>query len=190
VSPLLATAQLSEALGDASRLALAWIPWIALVGLPLRDDPARSWPLALGLALPALALAGWVDLAQGLGSARLEATFLGGLFCVVLLGEARARAAAAGVGAYGPLWLLLVPLLPALAAALAWGTGGRLPPEGPVALLGRISPLAATWHDVQPAEGQLLREAWDSALFCPSTLACLALWLVVVGLARRPGGRP
>lgn len=184
-TPLVLGERLAASLGDASRLALVWIPWVALIGLPLGAEERRAWPLALGLALPQLALAAWLDLELGLGAARLEATFLGGLICASFLGEARFRAARAGVALHGPLWFLLLPVLPALAAALAWGAGGRLPQEGLAPWLAALSPLGATWNDVQPIEGDLAREAWNSALFCPSSLACVVLWLVTHVLARR-----
>jgi hypothetical protein len=188
-APLVASGELVRSLGDGSRLALVWVPWIALIGLPLGPESRRAWPLALGLALPQLALALWLDLQLGLGPARLEATFLGGLLCVGFLGEARHRAARAGLTLYGPLWFLLVPVLPAVVVALAWGAGGRLPTEGGLAWLAGLSPLTSTWRDVQPLEGELAREAWDAALFCPSSLACVVLWLVVTSLARREEAR-
>ena len=52
--PLLAGGRAAESLGDVSRLALVWTPWLALIGWPGRGGVGRRWPLCLGLALPQL----------------------------------------------------------------------------------------------------------------------------------------
>jgi hypothetical protein len=183
--PLFFSSAFDKYLGDASRLALAWTPWVALIGLPAVKVGHRDWPLALGLALPVLGLATGMDLRAELGLGRLEATFGAGLLTVCLLGEARHQAALRGVRAYGPLWFSLIAIMPALSVALAFGSAGRVPVGGVAGKLASISPLSAIWRDVRPIEGGFLREALSSALFCPSTIACLLLFLLVSALGRR-----
>lgn len=195
---------LEAALGDGSRAALAWLPWLALIGLPGRNtvglpcedtvglpnanSKSRDWPLALGMALPLLAVATWIDWRAGLGSGRVAATVVAGLVTLVTLGEARQQATRAGLAMYGLLWFALVAVIPALAVAIAWGAGGRLADSGLASELAGFSPISAMWRDVRPLEGVLYREGWNSALFCPSTLACVSLLMIVAVLGRRGRG--
>lgn len=171
-------------LGDGSRLAMAWLPWVALIGWPTRTELGRDWPLALGLALPVMALAARYDVQSGLGPGRLEATFLAGLFVCFALGEARVQAARGQLSAYAPTWFVLVAASPCLAQALRWGSGDSPGGTGLSDILERLSPIISIWRDVQPLEGDLARRGMESALFCPAILACLLL-LVLCGVAAR-----
>ncbi|MFT7486784.1 MAG: hypothetical protein ACI9F9_002640 [Candidatus Paceibacteria bacterium] len=180
--PLVFGSALEESLVDASRLAMAWTPWIVVAGWPAAPGSRRDWPLMLGLALPITCLAAWFDLEAGLGVTRLQASFAGGALVSVALAEARARAAAGGVTSYAYLWFVLIAVVPALAVSLAWGggaggSGGNGWPS--------ISPLLAIWRDVQPAEGDMARRGVESALFCPSTLVCLGLCAWAAGRGKR-----
>ena len=186
LAPLVFAAQFEQQLGQASRLAMVWLPWIVLAGWPAaHGSAARDWPLLLAWALPVTALAAWYDRHLGLGLGRLEATFAAGLLVSVTLGEARARAARGCVQSYGALWLVLVGILPALAVALAWGAGTTIEEGASSSWLASFSPLTALWRDVQPVEGDLARQGVESAVFCGSTLACLALLIWTAAVERR-----
>ena len=172
-------------LGDASRLAMAATPWVVIAGWPGARGSVRDWPFALGLVLPVWALCAWFDLRLGLGLGRLQATFAAAVVMVACLGEARAQAVRGALAIYGPLWLLVVGILPALAVAAAWGQGQRLTDEGLPGALAAFAPVASIWRDVQPMEGDLARQGIESALFCPSTLVCVALVMICTLLNRR-----
>lgn len=186
-APLWLPDSAAASLGDASRCALAWIPWIALVGLPAGGRAARDWPLALGLALPVVALAAGVDRAAGQPIASLLATTLGGAWAVAWLGEARCAAARGGARFFAPLWLLLIGGLPALAAALAWGEGGGGGGAGSglAETCARLSPLATGWRSVRPGTGFAESGLGWSVLLAPSSLACLLLWMATAIAAGR-----
>ena len=181
---------LERSLGEGSRLALALLPWIALIGLPLWHSPEqgvgdrvrRGWPVALAAALPVLALAGWLDLRAGMGAARLAGVAAFGLPVLVLLGEARHVARPRGRGLYGGLWFVLVPGAAALAAARGWAVSGRLAEGGLEGWLARVSPLSTAWADFEGVPGSpalaLLRPALGAA----------ALLLAVVWSRASAGG--
>lgn len=154
---------LAEALPPGARLALAGLPWVALVGLPPSSraggavEPIpRTWPADLALALPLLALAAWIDLREGAPVAALGITAAEALGAAALLGEARHRAGSRAGWIYGLGWAVLLPAGPALDAAL----GGRFEP---VHLVAGLSPLAWAWEragsglatGLQPAFGPL-----------------------------------
>lgn len=178
--PLLAGGRAAESLGEASRLALVWIPWLALIGWPGRREGGRRWPLCLGLALPQLALAARLDRELGFEVSQLLATFLAGLLAAAALGEARDCARGRAAGWYGGLWFLLVPVAPALAAAWGWAGDGVLAGEGVASWLARLSPLGSTWGDLRSGA----EEGWVDALLRPSVLACVGLWILVVVFER------
>jgi len=174
ILPILLPERAALSLGDSSRLALVWIPWVALIGWPAPAEGARntrrSWPLALGLALPVTALAAWIDARSGLGRGALEATYLGAALSAILLGEARYQAARGGLAIYAPLWFVTVAGLPALAASISWGVRGELGTSGLAPWLASVAPLGALWENVHPDHSP-----WHAALFCPSTLLCVVI---------------
>lgn len=171
----------ARSLAGASRVALVWTPWVALVGLPGGRGDRRSWPLALGLALPLVALAAWIDAQSGLGRPRLEADLACGLGLVVLLGEAHHQAGRGGVRAYGWIWLALVAVLPALAVALAWGAGGLLEVEGLGGRLWHFSPVGTIWNEVRPADPALglIAGLRQPGLSAAAALLAMTVWLGV-----------
>lgn len=189
IAPIALGQEWPKPFGDASRLAMACLPWVVVAGWPSREGVRRDWPLALGLALPVWALAGWLDLRLGLGAVRLQSSVAAAFVMTACLGEARTQASRRNPTPYALLWLLCLGILPAVALALSWGRGEPVTDEGIAGALRGFSPVASIWRDVQPVEGDLARRGIDSALFCPATLVCVVLALVF-GLAgrRRPGG--
>lgn len=171
--------------GDGSRLAIACTPWVVIAGWPSSHRVPRDWHLALGLALPVLALAAWFDLRLGLGPGRLQAGLAAALVMSACLGEARTQASR-GLGAvYGFFWFLCMGFLPAAAVAVQWGRGELVSDEGLSSALRAFSPVASIWRDVQPIEGDLARSGLNSAFFCPATLVCMALAVVFAAASRR-----
>ncbi|MDP6410482.1 MAG: hypothetical protein QGI46_13985 [Planctomycetota bacterium] len=148
-APCAAWGAARESLGDASRLALATVVWLALVGLPAGrrerragTATARAWPRALGLALPPAACAAWLDLRAGHAPEDLWTTAVAGLLLFVVLGEARRMAArAGGDGLYALAWLAIVPGTLGLRAALDWAALGPGEPFAPVVWLAERGPL-------------------------------------------------
>lgn len=185
IAPLVARGEFEAALGDASRSAMFWIPWFLVIGVPRGPQERRVWPLAMGLVLPLFALAFEFDWRADLDPRRMQAIGTAGVLVFLCLGEASFQAGRARWSLYGPIWFLLVFLLPALTTALAWSSGGRLRAEGLASNLASFSPISAMWRDVQPPEGALWREAVESALFCPSTLSCVVLVVLASVMARR-----
>lgn len=176
-------ADLARSLEGASRVACVWTPWVALVGLPGGRARSRTWPLALGLALPLVALAGWIDHEGGLSRSRLEADFACGAVLLALLGEAQHLAARGGVRAYGWIWLGVLAVVPTLAVALAWGDGGRLEPEGLPGRLFRFSPLGTMWSAVRPGEAAagLIAGLRQPGVSAAVGLLAIGAWLGVRG---------
>ena len=182
VQPSLVTGELEHALGDGSRLILAALPWVALIGLPATTgrhrDGSRAWLLALGLALPSLCLAGWLDVRAGLE--REAVSGIAGFVAVilVLLGEASHQAARGARRLHALCWLAVVPGAAALAAALSWAVDGRAVETGLAGALASVSPIATLWRDFTagpiPLAAAILRPA---AL--ASALLLLLPWLVV-----------
>ncbi len=188
VAPIFLGQAWPELFGDASRLAMACTPWVVIAGWPSGNPVARDWPLALGLALPVWALAGWLDLRLDLGPGRLQATLGAALLMTICLGEARTQASSSAPRAYALLWLLCLGALPAAALALSWGSGNLVSDGGPFGALGAFSPVTSLWRDVQPAEGDLARRGLDSALFCPASLVSVAMAVGFAAAARRSAG--
>ena len=185
VLPLTVDGGLQAALGDGSRLALSWLPWIAFVGMPGAATEGRDWLLALGLCVPVTAVALWVDQDAGLLAGRLHATNLAGVVALCTIGESRYLAARSDVPSYAPCWFVLVLGLPGLATALAWGAGGRLMEGTWAELLASLSPLSAMWRDVRQVDSSASAEFLGAALFCPSTMSCVVLVVVMAVLSRR-----
>jgi hypothetical protein len=140
-----------------SRLGVALLVWLALAGLPGRRGGTAAGAVAgvVALASPVLALAAVLDGAQG-AQDRLPAAALG-LACAALLAPGARRGG--GRAVHGVLWLVLVPGLPLLHAALTWASapgGGAAPGVLPFALSplewahglareGGRAPLSASW---------------------------------------------
>lgn len=193
VLPLLVSGELERSLGGGSRLILAALPWIGLIGLPWSDpaeSPARgqersgrrAWGVALGLALPPLVLAGWLDLRAGLereavlGIAGFVAMIL------VLLGEASHQASRGAIRLHGFCWLAIVPGAAALAASLSWAIDGQAAADGLAAILATVSPLSTLWRDFSGEPVSLA-----AAVLRPACLAS-ALLLAFTWLAGRRRG--
>jgi hypothetical protein len=110
-------------LDGRSRLAFALVPWLLLAGLP-RRIPLNAG-LALGLALPICALAGWLDARGGIAAGELWQRAAWALACAALVHAAARKAR--GASRYGAAWFLtwlVVPGFAALVTAFAAGTGG------------------------------------------------------------------
>jgi len=192
LAPSLASGAAADSLAGGSRLALALLPWIALIGLPpgrsarrARAREPRGWPAALALALPPLGLAAWLDRAGGLAADGILATAAVALPLLCLLGEARHAAGRGGGGLYGMAWSVLLPGAPALWAALGWASSGRGEPAALVAWLAGLSPLSWAWGRFAgpgTAGGRGVT-AWGGAL-----LAALALWSLAAFAARAERG--
>jgi hypothetical protein len=161
-----------------SPVALAALPWLALVGVPSAviggGEPWRRVALALGLAAPGLGLSVGMALSQGAarGSVGLEVS--AALVMIGLLAVAAERPRRA----YGPLWLGVVVVLPLLAATLAWdgAPGGGF---GWLTALARSSPLGWAFERAGTPGPCTVRELWPP----------LAGVLVLVGLARGGGAK-
>lgn len=152
-------------LDGRSRLAFALVPWLLLAGLP-RRAPLNAG-LALGLALPITALAGWLDARAGMAPEVLWQRAAWALACAVLVQLAASRAR--GSTLYGATWFvtwLVVPGFGALNAAFAVGA-------------------AAPWTDWTAALGaasRALAVASDGRLVALDGLA-LATAVLLWGLA-------
>ena len=130
------SAELADSLGEASRAALAALPWIAWLGLPgragkpLADAAMAAPPICAGLGL---------DLARGGDPIRLA--FLACASIAILLALATAANLAARdprrARAYALAWLALVPGAPLLAICL--GLGGAPTYGAPPGWLGWIA---------------------------------------------------
>jgi len=132
-------------LGDASRVAIAALPWLAWIGIPWG---ARASLSTAALAAPPLAAALAVDLGHGRALAALAVVGIASLVMIVLLaraGTAGASAPRARVAAIA--WMLLVPGLPLLRAALE---SGGAPSFGAaprwLAAVADASPIAWAWR--------------------------------------------
>jgi hypothetical protein len=185
--------ELAEALGDASRTALAAWPWIAWLGLPGRARTPGSaigasrgsgWIATAALAAPALAAGAGLDLARGVDP-RAVATL--GLACAASIAALTAAAALASrsparARAHAMAWLVLVPGTPMLAACLALGGAPSYgDPPFALAALARASPLG--W-----IAGRALPAAADRPVLAGAAAAfgvCLVLLAVAgAGVAR------
>lgn len=140
-------------LGDASRLALAALPWMAWLGVPRTSGRERDpWLPEWAVALPPIAAALSIDLARSEERVLLVWTAVSALACMALLSAASRRAARGSrrTGAHrmvhALVWLALVPGTPLLASALelagrpSFGTAPRW-----LALLARASPIGWIW---------------------------------------------
>ena len=135
-------------LGEASRAALAVLPWLAWIGLPgaaRGEDPggrrASSTVGTAALAAPPLAAAAAIDLGHGRAPASLLALALSSLAMILLLGFAAARAASGGRSrAFAWAWIALVPGLPLLRCALELGGAPSW-----LAEVANASPIAWAW---------------------------------------------
>src|SRR6185369_10519371 len=130
-------------LGASSRVALVALPWIAWLGLPGRTT--SGWLADVALALPPIAAGLAFDLSAG--RERLELVWItaSAVACAAVLAAAGARAAARPRSAnlHAIVWLVLVPGIPMLVAALELGgrpTYGSAPRWLEIAA--RASPIA------------------------------------------------
>jgi len=142
----LPSATLDASLEGVNRTALAWLPWLLVMGLPRggsRPEDLGDWKVGLALALPVVGLVAWCDGRAGLEPAILRATGLLGLLLCIAWGEGARRAARADLAWYGPLWLVLCLAAPTLAAALEWASRGALTAGSFAETLARLSPLGA-----------------------------------------------
>ncbi|MCB9905425.1 MAG: hypothetical protein H6831_13555 [Planctomycetes bacterium] len=110
-------------LDDRSRLAFALVPWLLLAGLPRRAPLNAGF--ALGLALPTLALAAWLDARGGFAWSQLAPRAGWALVCAAVVNAASRRAA--GSTRYGSAWLLAWIVVPAFAGLVAMLAGGGGP---------------------------------------------------------------
>ncbi len=174
-------------LGDASRLALAALPWIAWLGLPFpagENRVERGWSSAL-LAAPPMAAGFAIDRGRGDLLPSLALVAAASLAMILLLAGAAQRAARERRTAvvHALAWIALVPGLPLLRSALELG-GASAYGSAPrwLAWLAGASPLAWVWNRARThavAEG-------GSAVPWAALSVCLALW-ALSGLApRRP----
>ena len=160
--PLLPLPLVGPGLAELSRCGLAWLPWLAVAGLPgERAEAPRAWGLGLGLALPMTALAAWLD-GPGVGAREPlpVATLLTGALLFALLAESAHRAARAELRWYAPCWLLLLFGAPSFAAALEWAPHGQLEPGGVAWVLASASPLGAVGLELGGREGMAWTETW------------------------------
>ena len=178
------SADLALSLGDASRLALAALPWIAWLGLPRgAGGPGGSSLAAAALAAPPIAAGLGLDLSRG-GDPRHLATLAGAALLVILALAfasdlaARTRPCA---GAYAAAWFALVPGAPLLAVCLGLGGAPTYgdPPRW-LAALARASPLGWIASSARPAA------AGEPAL--AGALAALGASLVLLAVAGAAGG--
>jgi hypothetical protein len=174
-----------NSLGDASRAALAALPWLAWIGMPRTSDAndvsVVSTADSIGtsaLAAPPLAAAVAVDLGHGRPVAWIVCVTLASLAMIFLLGLA------AGSRAPGPrqrffawVWIVLVPGLPLLRCALelggapAWGSAPRW-----LARLADASPIAWVWARANPADVEKgLSIPWAGLAVCLVLLAIAGL---------------
>jgi hypothetical protein len=147
-----------------SLLGLALLPWIALAGLP---RAAARAPAALGLALPALALAWSMDTRGGAPAAEGLWTLGFGALLILLLERAANAGARGRRELHGGVWLALVPGLVLLGAIAGGGWLGAA---------ADVSPLTWSWtRAAAPAEPGL----------AGAPLGPLAVALVLWALAGR-----
>ncbi len=161
------------ALQQTPRCSLAWLPWLAVSGLPLAGEQ-RSWLVALGLALPSVALAAWVDARTGVQAPNVAGGALAGLALFALLGESAYRASRARLAWYAPAWAALVLGAPTLAASLEWVSQGGMEPGGVAWKLAQLSPLGAFASDIAPpgsAEAAFAKPALGLVLVLYSAVA-------------------
>lgn len=190
-SPLVLPALSSElalSLGDASRLALAALPWIAWLGLPGRarepDERRGTGPLATAaLAAPPIAAGLGLDLARGGDPLRLATVACASIAMILALAcaaDLAARVPRRG-RTYAAAWFALVPGAPLLAVCLALG-GAPTYGEPPRWLSGiaRASPLGWIAACAQPFAGE--RPVFAGAL------AALGVSLVLLAIAGLAGG--
>jgi hypothetical protein len=161
-------------LGDASRLALAALPWLAWIGIP--GGGGASWSTA-ALAAPPLAAALTVDRAHGRPLAGLAVVAVASLVMIGLLAAAGRRTA--GAGENGPrarlaavAWMLLVPGLPLLRSALE---SGGAPSFGAaprwLAALADASPIAWAWQCARSGVSDRGSLPWAALAVCVGLLA-------------------
>ena len=177
------SSDLALALGDASRLALAALPWIAWLGLPLRRrEPAESrgagpWA-TVALSAPPIAAGLGLDLARG-GDPRWLATLacaalamiLALAFAADLAARARARSRA-----HAAAWLAIVPGAPLLAACLALaGAPTYGEPSRWLAAIAAASPLGWIAARAPPSAG--------GEPLLAGALAALGVCLVLLAIA-------
>lgn len=122
LSPSILGGEALASLDDRSRLAFALAPWLLLAGLPRRAPLNASF--ALGLALPTLALAAWLDARGGFEWSVLAQRAAWALVCATVVNAAAQRARDAQL--YGAGWFLAWIAIPgggALVDALEGGHG-------------------------------------------------------------------
>lgn len=188
------SADLAHSLGDASRSALAALPWLAWLGLPGRARPTAgrigSGSLVnAALSAPPIAAGLGSDLSRGGDPGRLaiQAGLSFGLILALAAAAELASRVPARARAHALAWLVLVPGAPLLALCL--GLGGAPAYGEPfrwLVLIAGASPLAWIAARASPstAEGPVLASALGALG------ACLVL-LAVAGLgagARRGEG--
>jgi hypothetical protein len=179
-----------DSLGDASRAALAVLPWLAWIGLPRafrnEESPHGSRASSLGtaaLSLPPIAAAVAVDLGHGRSVAWLACVAVAGLSMIALLGAAgEGRVPGPRGRAYAWAWIALVPGAPLLRCALelggapAWGSA-----PGWLARLADASPIAWAWARASTS---------DAGKGSPIPWAGLAVCFVLLAIAGLPRGGP
>jgi hypothetical protein len=170
------SADLAGTLGDASRSALAALPWLAWLGLPGRAR--RTSLVDAALAVPPIAAGVGADLSRGGDPARLAAQ--AGLSIGMILALAAAAELAARVPAraraHAIAWLVLVPGAPLLALSL--GLGGAPAygePHRWLATIAGTSPLAWIASRASPSEAPVLASALGALGACLVLLAVSGL---------------
>jgi len=171
-----------DSLGDASRTALAALPWLAWIGMPrtfgVQDVSGVSSADSIGtavLAAPPLAAAVGVALAS--------------LSMILFLGLA------AGSRVPGPrqrlfawAWIVLVPGLPLLRCALelggapAWGSAPKW-----LARFADASPIAWAWARASPVDVEPVGVENGLSIPWAGLAVCLVL-LAIAGLPRKESG--
>jgi hypothetical protein len=157
-------------------LPLAFVPWIAIAGWPRGARARLRAASAVGLMLPALALALSADIEAGLPlRASIEMVAWGALLCAAL-----AWAAERGAALHAGAWLALVPGCALLLAAWAF-VGPASSTSAPASALA-ASPLA--WsvlkvHELRAASVPSWDVPWGP----------LAVVAILAALAARGGSR-
>jgi hypothetical protein len=169
------SADLSDSLGDASRTALAALPWVAWLGLPGR---ARKPLVDAAMAAPPICAGLGLDLSRGGDPSRLAVLACASVAILLALATAANLAARdpRRMRAHALAWLALVPGAPLLAICL--GLGGAPVYGEPPRWLGWIagaSPLGWITARASPSAAG----GTDLA----STFAALGACLVLLAIA-------
>jgi hypothetical protein len=192
-----------------SRAGFCALPWIVYAGLPRfrssRVDGARkmgvlaqAWS-SIALALPPIALAARFDLGDGLDGGSVAALAIVSLLLGVALWSAAELCATEGARSsrYAAAWMVIVPGIPCLRAALERGgapTFGDAPSW--LVLAARASPMdwivrASTEVGRFAAAGgsrEITRPAWNVSLSALAPL-CACVALLAIGRAGAPRER-